>query len=634
MNTTYTATATGATVAATGPAIAGSTNSTVTTKIDLLGRVTSYTDVWGSATIPTYEALTGRLLKVTTTATDIPATDTEYSYDLDGKTTQVKNAGQVYATPSYDQLQRLSQVAYLGGAKLVVTWDDKRGLAQKNTWTFPGSSAVTDTVSRSVAGRIVQEKIVQGTTTYNSTYGYDSAGRLVNAKIPGHNLTYQFASTGGCGPNTSAGASGNRTGYIDAYTAPGKATVTTTTSYCFDWADRLLSSSVTGAPAGATSVADGIAANELAYDSRGNTVQLADMTFSYNANNAHVGTAYADGTTVAVIRDATGRVVSRTTDPAGSAPQSTVRYIYTGSGDVPWAVLPVGGTPIRKVSLPGGVSVDVPAAGSATWSYPSLQGHTLTTSDGNAATAARLYDPFEQPLKAGSFEIGTSDADDSGAVNDTTGWHGAAQRPTESVGSTVLVEMGARLYVPTLGRFLQVDPVEGGVDNDYMWPTDPVGLNDVSGRQTAAEWAKGVTDSPLFQAATFACGFIPFGITSLVCGGVSLALYTIQGDRAGMAGAIVGMVAGAAVGQALKLGVRAVAKASVVPISGVSTRTSVAASRSTYMDRTNWPRVGVEGVTGNGTESGVKDLVNSWLRPNYTFGTNVFIGTRGGRVAF
>ncbi|KQT71224.1 hypothetical protein [Microbacterium sp. Leaf436] len=42
----------------------------------------------------------------------------------------------------------------------------------------------------------------------------------------------------------------------------------------------------------------------------------------------------------------------------------------------------------------------------------------------------------------------------------------------------LIVETGVRVYVSALGRFLQVDPVEGGVDNDYFWPTYLIGRND------------------------------------------------------------------------------------------------------------------------------------------------------------
>ena len=42
--------------------------------------------------------------------------------------------------------------------------------------------------------------------------------------------------------------------------------------------------------------------------------------------------------------------------------------------------------------------------------------------------------------------------------------------------------MGARVYIPAFGRFLQVDPVEGGTDNSYVYANDPVNEFDLDGK--------------------------------------------------------------------------------------------------------------------------------------------------------
>lgn len=385
-------------------AVAGSPNgSTITTVSDLLGRVVSYTDVWGTVTTPTYDPASGRVTKISTTPASGAASVTAYTYDADGKVKTVTVDGQQLASVTYDALQRLKQIAYPDGSALNSVSRDAAERVIGQEWLV-GGQVVSDAVVRSQSGRVVKQQSSTGSTSYSSTYGYDTAGRLVSATIPGHKLTYGFGSSGGCGPNAAAGMSGNRTGSTDVWTAPGQAAVTTTTKFCFDWADRLLSSTVTGAVPGATTVADGLSASEVVYDGRGNTVRLGDMQFSYDAANRHIGTTYDDGTSVRVVRDATGRMASRTIDPAGAEPAVTTSYLYAADGDAAWGQRSGAGL-TRSVGLPGGVSW-TNQAGEVTWSFPGLGGHGLVTRTGTTTSGLLLWDPFGQPVDPVTFAIG------------------------------------------------------------------------------------------------------------------------------------------------------------------------------------------------------------------------------------
>jgi RHS repeat-associated protein len=320
----------------------------------------------------------------------------------------------------------------------------------------------------------------------NREYGYDRAGRLTSIRdrtgdpLPDGTIPCAVR-------NYSFDANGNRTSQTSfAPAADGACSTTggTTVSRAYDSADR----PTTGANAAGSYVYDQLGRQTTIPASDSPTTSAGPITVSYYDSD-DVRSITQNGTATTYVLDGAGRRITQTTTSGGTTSAVLTRH-YTDASDKPTWSVDVRGTISTTTRynelISGELGLTFTNVGNTTSAELTIATPRGDTATSVALTASMTGFGASSATGIGSWntysEFGTPQQAPDVSAGGTTGigygWLGAEQRSSESTG---LILMGARVYNNKTAMFTSLDPVFGGNETAYGYPTDPINNSDITG---------------------------------------------------------------------------------------------------------------------------------------------------------